>query len=111
MSKSQKKKKVVVTTEKKSTVQPTQSKRAARKTAAASSSQSQPVQMMFGRENYLWILGGIGLIILGLALMSGGKMTDPNVWDPSIIYSFRRMVIAPVFILAGLGATAYAIFK
>lgn len=34
---------------------------------------------------------GLALIVLGFVLMSGGRMTDPNVWDESVIYSFRRI--------------------
>jgi hypothetical protein len=55
--------------------------------------------------------GGVLLIALGLVLMLGGAMPSPDVWDESIIYSFRRTVLAPIFILAGLGVEIYAIFK
>ena len=110
MSKAKKKKKVVVTTQKKQAVKPTVSKKRVATSTAAKVSR-EPKEMMFSKENYMWILGGAGLMILGLALMSGGKMTDPNVWDESIIYSARRMVLAPIVMLAGLGVTAYAIFK
>jgi len=42
--------------------------------------------------------------------MSGGAMPDSNTWDPSIIYSFRRITLAPVVILIGIGIEIYAIF-
>ncbi len=103
MSKSQKKK-VVVTT---STTKKTPSSG-----APGSSKRNAPEQaLLFGRETYIWMAGGAVLIILGLFLMSGGKMPDPNTWDPDIIYSFRRTVLAPFVILAGLGVEIYAIFK
>lgn len=54
---------------------------------------------------------GAGLVILGMILMLGGSMPSPDVWDDSIIYSFRRTVLAPIVILAGLGVEIYAIFK
>ncbi|MBK9271713.1 MAG: DUF3098 domain-containing protein [Saprospiraceae bacterium] len=57
------------------------------------------------------VLLGLGLIAVGLALMSGGSMPSPEVWDESIIYSFRRTVLAPAFIIAGLAVEVYAIFK
>jgi len=38
-------------------------------------------------------------------------MPSPDVWEPQRIYSFRRTVLAPIFILAGLGTEIYAIFK
>ncbi|NJL74180.1 MAG: DUF3098 domain-containing protein [Saprospiraceae bacterium] len=66
---------------------------------------------MFKRDNYLLILLGIGLVALGMFLMSGGQMPDPNTWDPNIIYSTRRTVLAPIVILAGLVVEIIAIFK
>jgi hypothetical protein len=57
------------------------------------------------------MLIGIGLIALGLILMLGGSMPSPDVWDDSIIYSFRRITLAPALIVAGLLVEVYAIFK
>lgn len=71
----------------------------------------QSFPLLFNRQNYLYIGIGCGLIALGLILMLGGGMKDPNVWDESVIYSARRTVLAPVVILAGLGMQVYAIFK
>jgi len=51
------------------------------------------------------------VIGFGLILMLGGGMKDPNVWDESVIYSFRRITLAPIFILAGLIVVGYSIFK
>ncbi len=57
------------------------------------------------------MLLGVGLIGLGMILMAGGHMPSPDVWDDSIIYSWRRTVLAPFVILAGLVVEIYAIFK
>lgn len=70
-----------------------------------------PFPMLFKRQNYLYMLIGVGLIALGLLLMMGGSMPSPDVWDESIIYSFRRTVLAPIVIIAGLAFEIYAIFK
>jgi hypothetical protein len=67
--------------------------------------------LLFTKQNYLYIGIGCGMIALGLILMLGGGMKDPNVWDESIIYSPVRTVLAPIMILAGLGMEIYAIFK
>jgi hypothetical protein len=67
--------------------------------------------LIFKRDNFLLMFLGIGLIALGMFLMSGGQMPDPNTWDPNIIYSTQRTVIAPVVILAGLVVEIFAIFK
>lgn len=68
-------------------------------------------ELLYGKETYIWIAGGFLLVLLGLALMSGGRMPDLNTWDDNIIYSFRRTVLAPVVILAGLALEIYVIFR
>ena len=50
-------------------------------------------------------------MVLGFFLMSGGHNDDPNVFDENVIYSTRRTLIAPIFILAGLVVQILAIFK
>ena len=54
---------------------------------------------------------GFALVLVGMILMSGGQMPSADVWDEDIIYSFRRTVLAPIVILAGLAVEVYAIFK
>lgn len=66
--------------------------------------------LLFGKKNYQFILIGVGLIFLGLALMAGGHMPSPDVWDESLIYSPIRITVAPMLILAGLCVNVYAIF-
>lgn len=66
--------------------------------------------LLFGRKNYILILAGLGLMFLGLALMSGGHQPDPNEWDESLIYSPRRITLAPIVIILGLVVNVYAIF-
>jgi hypothetical protein len=67
--------------------------------------------LLFSKKNYIIMAAGVGLIALGMLLMLGGAMKDPNQWDESIIYSARRTVVAPIFILAGIVTEIYAIFK
>lgn len=67
-------------------------------------------ELLFGKKNYMLILGGLGLIFLGFGLMSGGHMPSPDVWDESLIYSPRRITLAPMVIIAGLVVNIYAIF-
>ena len=74
-------------------------------------SKSEAESVLFGKKNYMLMLAGVGLIIVGLLLMSGGRNVDPNVFDDSVIYSFRRITLAPICILAGLVVEVFAIFK
>ncbi len=64
----------------------------------------------FGRINYILMLSGIGLIILGFILMAGGKSDDPNVFNPDV-FSFRRITLAPIVVLSGFALNIYAILK
>lgn len=80
-----------------------------RRTSSVRNVQSFP--LLFNKQNYLYIGIGCALIGLGLILMLGGGMSDPNVWDESVIYSPIRITLAPMVILAGLGMQVYAIFK
>lgn len=66
--------------------------------------------LLYGKKNYVLILSGLGLMILGLILMAGGRMPTPDVWDESLIYSPVRITLAPLVILAGLGVQVYAVF-
>lgn len=66
---------------------------------------------IFHKENHLWmIIGGI-LILTGVLLMIGGKSADPNVFNKDDVYSFRRITLAPILIIAGLITEIYAIMK
>ena len=65
---------------------------------------------VFERENYKLMLIGIGIIILGFTLMSGGGSDDPSVFNPEI-FSFRRITLAPIVVLFGFAFEIYAILK
>jgi hypothetical protein len=68
-------------------------------------------EMLYQKRHFMTILLGIGLMTVGYIAMSGGSMPDSNTWDESLIYGWRRTVLAPILILAGLGVEVYAVFK
>ena len=72
---------------------------------------SAPTASLFTKENYTWMIAGIILVALGILLMAGGKSDDHNVFKENEVYSVRRITIAPILILLGLGVEVYAIFK
>jgi hypothetical protein len=51
--------------------------------------------MAFDRVNYRLLLIGIGIVILGYVLMSGGGSGDPNMFDATEVFSTRRITVAP----------------
>ena len=65
----------------------------------------------FYRENYIWMLAGVVVIIIGMLLMSGGKSSSPGVFDQKEVYSTTRITIAPLLITIGLALEVVAIFK
>ena len=65
---------------------------------------------VFERGNFILMLVGVLLVIIGYVLMAGGGSDDPAVFNPEI-FSTRRIVIAPSFILAGLLVEVFAIMK
>ena len=63
-----------------------------------------------GKENYKLMAIGFAAIIIGFILMAGGKSESPDVFNPEI-FNFRRLTIAPLFLLAGFIFEIYAIMK
>ncbi|HMI79611.1 MAG TPA: DUF3098 domain-containing protein [Ferruginibacter sp.] len=66
---------------------------------------------LFGKENYMWMLIGLGVIALGFILMSGGRSSDPKLFNKDEVYSATRITIAPLLIIAGFIIEIFAIMK
>jgi hypothetical protein len=64
----------------------------------------------FGKENYLFMIIGVIVIIIGNLLMIGGGSVDEKVFDPEI-FNFRRLTLAPVVILVGFIIEIFAIMR
>ena len=69
------------------------------------------INNLFGKENYMWMLAGVLVIILGFILMAGGKSADPKVFDPKEVYSTTRITIAPLLIIIGFILEIVGIMK
>jgi hypothetical protein len=67
-------------------------------------------EFAFGKENYRLMLIGLAFIAIGFLLMIGGGSTDPSKFNPEI-FSFRRITLAPILILAGYVIEVFAIMK
>ena len=66
---------------------------------------------LFDKENYKWMLVGLVVIAIGFILMAGGKSSNPNVFNDKDVYSFRRITVAPVLIIAGFIIEIVAIMR
>lgn len=59
----------------------------------------------------LWMLViGFIVMVLGYILMIGGGSDDPAVFNEAM-FDFRRLVLSPLVILAGIGIEIFAIMK
>ena len=67
-------------------------------------------RMPFTMKNYVMMLAGVLVIILGFVLMSGGGEHTVTEFDESI-FSFRRITLAPVVVIAGFVVVGVAIMK
>ena len=67
-------------------------------------------EFALGKENYRLLIIGFAIILIGFLLMIGGKSTSPNEFNPEI-FSFRRITLAPIVVLAGFIFEIYAIMK
>ncbi len=70
----------------------------------------QEQQMPLALKNYKLLLLGFIVIVLGFVLMSGGGGTSATEFDYSM-FSFRRITLAPIVVVAGFVIEAYAILK
>jgi predicted cobalt transporter CbtA len=68
-------------------------------------------ELTFGKQTYIFMGIGFALVMIGLLLMSGGRGTEYSEFDVDQIYGFRRITLAPIVILSGLGVVIYGIFK
>jgi len=66
---------------------------------------------LFDKSNYILMLAGVVLVMIGFMLMSGGKSEDPTQFKYDEIYSTTRITIAPLMILIGFAVEIYAIMK
>lgn len=67
-------------------------------------------KMPLAMKNYILILLGAVIIILGFILMAGGEPATPESFDYSI-FSFRRITLAPIVVVVGFALEIYAILK
>ena len=71
---------------------------------------SGPTAPAFGRDNYIILLIGIGVLLVGYLLMIGGGSDNPKNFSPAI-FDTQRITIAPITLLVGFAIVLYGIMK
>ena len=61
-------------------------------------------------KNYLLLLVGAVVIVVGFILMSGGTKATPEEFSYDI-FSWRRITLAPIVVVAGFAFEIFAIMK
>ena len=67
-------------------------------------------QMPLTVRNYVLIIAGFIVILLGMVLMTGGSSDDPAVFNYDM-FSWRRITLAPILIVGGFAFEIYALLK
>jgi uncharacterized membrane protein len=63
------------------------------------------------KENYLFIIAGVVVVLIGFFLMAGGGADDPTVFEKDELFSTRRITIAPFLVMVGYVVVLYGILK
>ena len=61
-------------------------------------------------KNYVLLLAGAAIILLGLILMAGGGSDSPDEFNYDM-FSWRRITLAPILVIGGFVFEIYAILK
>lgn len=78
--------------------------------ATASKNNIDESTFAFGRENFILLFISIGLLLIGYFLMAGGRADNPEVFNPEV-FSFTRITLAPLIVMAGYGLAIWSIVK
>ena len=66
-------------------------------------------KMPISRKGIHLLLAGLLVMFAGFILMVGGGSNDPQVFNYDAIFGFRRLVAAPIVIVAGVVVCVIAI--
>lgn len=71
---------------------------------------SNDSRMALTTKNYVLMLIGFAVIVLGFVLMSGGGSASPDEFNYEM-FNFRRITLAPILVIGGFAFEIYAIMK
>ena len=67
--------------------------------------------MPLTKRNYILMLIGFGVIVLGFILMVGGESKDPINEFNYEMFNFQRITLAPMLVIGGFIFEVYAVMK
>ena len=67
-------------------------------------------RMPLTRRNYILLVIGFAVILLGFILMTGGGSENPDEFNYAM-FSWRRITLAPILVIGGFAFEIYAILK
>ena len=66
------------------------------------------MDFVFKKKNYILLISGLVLILLGIFLMIGGESEDPTKFSDEF-FNFQRLTLAPILIVSGFVLEIFAI--
>lgn len=78
------------------------------KTNSNGATQERRKAPLFRKVNYIFMIIGLVVLLVGYFCLRGGAVTDPNTFDGEI-FNARRIVVAPVMMFLGLVIEVVAI--
>lgn len=80
------------------------------KTKEQNTPQTENPKMPLTRKNYILLLIGFAVILLGFILMAGGGSDAPDEFNYAM-FSWRRITLAPILVIGGFVVEIFAILK
>jgi len=68
-------------------------------------------RFLFNRSNYILLIIGVVLNIVGFLLMIGGAAENLDDFNADELFSHTRLTVAPILILLGYVVIIYSIMK
>lgn len=66
---------------------------------------------LFDKTNYILMIAGVLLLLVGFYLMSGGKSADVHQFHADEVFSNTRITLAPILVLLGFVVEIFAIMR
>lgn len=73
--------------------------------------EKEKTTFLFNKSNYILLIIGVALNVIGFLLMIGGAAENLNDFNAEELFSPVRLTVAPILILSGYVVIIYSIMK